>query len=371
MSMEGLDSYVPSLAADVKLQRLKRLPVKTIHRLTIAWLTRFNTDYSKLKLTKVERKLDELIALDKINRKDLAKLVLSRYFNRGLNMRQLADIEFETLLHLPNHHKWNSLTIYDSKTNKYIPHLNYQDVQRKLSEDFKRSQINSHISFFDHPKLPITCFRIKLFELNHTSRQSFWLIFIPGTPILFHSHYNELNDPFVKLLFNHLKGIILPNQIVYFKKNENEPIKSLDTIYLTSGVTRYGNAMANWISYSHGDKVDNSPLSNSSSHTSIGGMKLNQNDNKEKCLIRFNGMNCEQNHIPVEKVNFLLNVDDGISIKFKFQGNDVFKGIRSLCEDEVIDIDKIPGWLCGENSIKSGVITENGFQAIVEKDRLF
>ena len=70
--------------------------------------------------------------------------------------------------------------------------------------------------------------------------------------------------------------------------------------------------------------------------------------------------------VPVEKTEFTLKNQvpestDQVVIKFRFRGNDIFGGLHELCDKQLIDIDKVPGWLAGENGVESGTIDEGMF----------
>lgn len=69
--------------------------------------------------------------------------------------------------------------------------------------------------------------------------------------------------------------------------------------------------------------------------------------------------------VPIEKVGFTLKNEINsriITIKLKFNGNDIFGGLHELCDKNLINIDKVPGWLAGENGSFSGTIMNGDFQ---------
>lgn len=55
------------------------------------------------------------------------------------------------------------------------------------------------------------------------------------------------------------------------------------------------------------------------------------------------------------------------SIKISMKGNDVFGGLHQLCDQNLINVDKIPGYLTGENGLNSGVIINGEFVKVEAK----
>ena len=96
------------------------------------------------------------------------------------------------------------------------------------------------------------------------------------------------------------------------------------------------------------------------------GKKIRIDDNEAKSMLKFKGSTeypngCES-QTAVSKVAFQLkDPNDDITIGFKFHGSDVFGGIHQLCNQELIDVDKVPGWLSGENGASSGTIKNGDF----------
>lgn len=52
------------------------------------------------------------------------------------------------------------------------------------------------------------------------------------------------------------------------------------------------------------------------------------------------------------------------SINIKLRGNDVFGGMHQLCDQNLINIEKLPGFLAGENGNNSGIVINGIFQKI-------
>ena len=78
--------------------------------------------------------------------------------------------------------------------------------------------------------------------------------------------------------------------------------------------------------------------------------------------------------VPVEKVGFTIKNEISnrmITMKLKFSGSDIFGGLHELCDRNLIDVDKVPGWLAGENGTFSGTILNGEFhQELVTKGGL-
>jgi central kinetochore subunit Mis15/CHL4 len=45
-------------------------------------------------------------------------------------------------------------------------------------------------------------------------------------------------------------------------------------------------------------------------------------------------------------------------VDLRFEGSHVFKGIRTLAEEGVVMLDKMPGWMTGEEGVTSGTVRD-------------
>ncbi|KAG0671629.1 hypothetical protein C6P45_000120 [Maudiozyma exigua] len=395
------DTYIPpNYKKDIVIQKLKRLPVITLCKLIVEWISRFPLKHGRVNSHNIKDHL-EILLKTKIGRPELAKLITLKYWNYGLNMYQLAQLDTMILLQHPKSYLWNSHRIYRTETDRFPALIIPNDFTRVLQELFQRQNQKCHIFYYRHPNLPLNMFRISLFELSrgdqhYIERTPFYVVFtVSKSPIIIHTHYRE-SDTYAKLIMQLIKESIMitsrvqSNSItsmndtkdsayITLKDEGSNPIKNLSNIYLTSGIDGTGNTVASWQSYSNGSS-DVSPLSHPSKHQSIKGKEAitkfdDKLERKRKSMLRFHGKELDgepvyDNDIPVEKIKFTIenHIDEEdplatpIQINFSFTGKDVFGGIHELCDEGVIDIDKIPGWLCGDNGTKSGNVIDGDFE---------
>lgn len=408
MSVTGDDTYIPPRQDRVLLtQKLKRVPIVTLCKLIIDWTRIFKIRRSHIDVDNVRDYL-EIQLKNKIKRNELAKLIAYKYWPDGLNLYQLANLDSQILIHRPKSYIWNSHTIYQNSNEKFSPLIQPNNFIETLHSLFEKQNQSCHIYYCNHPSLPLLLFRIMLFDLTETSnqfmqREPFYIAFTESkSSKLIHTHYQD-SDIYSKLIMQLVKETIAinerfdsiqPSNLIKSKKNyyillkndNKEPTKNLDNIYMISGLDRLSHSIGPWSSYAKG-KSDISPLADTLQHNSIIGrdsMKESAsiNDLKRKTMLRFKGEDYTDkdnydSNIPVEKVSFTLqnhlqkdNLMAPVSIKFKFFGKDVFGGIHELCDKGQIDIDKIPGWLTGENGNKSGTITNGNFKKHIKRGGL-
>ena len=394
------DKYIPpNYKNDIVIQKLKRLPVITLCKLIVEWISRFPLKHGRINSHNIKDHL-EILLKTKVSRPELAKLITLKYWNHGLNMYQLAQLDTMVLLQHPKSYIWNSHTIYQTDIKKFLALIIPNDFMKVLEELFERQNQKCHIFYNKHPNLPLNMFRISLFELSrgdkhYIERTPFYVVFtVSKSPIIIHTHYRE-SDIYTKLIMQLIKETIMitsriqsnsvtsltdvkDSAYITLKDEGSNPIKNLMNIYITAGIDGTGNTTASWQSYSNGSS-DVSPLAELSNHQSVKGKEAVDKedilDRKKKSMLRFHGkeLNGEpvyDNEIPVEKVKFTIenHIDESdplaapIQINFSFSGKDVFGGIHELCDEGVIDIDKIPGWLCGDNGTKSGKVIDGDFE---------
>ncbi|SMN20929.1 similar to Saccharomyces cerevisiae YDR254W CHL4 Outer kinetochore protein required for chromosome stability [Maudiozyma saulgeensis] len=411
MSMTGEDTDIPPIQKnDIIFQKLKRLPVITLCKLIIEWMQRFPIKHGHLNRHNINEHLETLLKR-KIGRPELAKLIIRKYWKNGLNLFQLAQLDVSILLQHPKSYVWNSHTIYRTEIEKFSPVVIPIEFLQTLQSLFRKQNQKCHIFYKKHPILPLSMFRVLLFEndindKHYVERVPFYIVFtMSKSPIIIHSNY-KISDIFAKLIMQLVKETIMiisridsyhthsmsssksADYITLRDENSNST-KDLSQIYITSGIDGSGNPMGSWSNYGKGTS-DISPLSNIQTHKSIIGkddqIRQEQYDNKlelqKKSMLRFHGKESDgdpnyDNDIPVEKVKFTLenHIDDDplstpVIINFEFAGKDVFGGIQELCDKGFIDVDRIPGWLCGDNGNKSGRIIDGDFEEFKKRGGL-
>ncbi|AJU63647.1 Chl4p [Saccharomyces cerevisiae YJM326] len=253
------------------------------------------------------------------------------------------------------------------------------------------------------------------------SRRPYYVAFPLNSPIIFHSVDKDI---YARLVLQSISRTISERETIIFKPVQKIPVKSIHNIMTLLGPSRFAESMGPWECYASAN-FERSPLHDYKKHQGLTGKKvmvrefddsfLNDDENfygkeepeirrlrLEKNMIKFKGSangvmdqkyndlkefnehvhnirNGKKNEdsgepvyisrysslVPIEKVGFTLKNEINsriITIKLKFNGNDIFGGLHELCDKNLINIDKVPGWLAGENGSFSGTIMNGAFQ---------
>lgn len=374
--MDDLRSYIPHVSKEYELKQLRRLPVPLQCKLALKWFKKIGSSNKNIDKNSFIQQLNEFIDF-KIGRREVSSTIVNKFWPKGLTIQQLAQIDSSILLQHSSHYQWNSQTLLNSHNlTNYTPPLNKifkMEFMYSLQSELSKTHL-CHINSFLHHTLPIWLVRIQLYDKNLAnletnklvSRTPFYVAFVQNSPTIIHS---PGNDPFFDLIIQCLKRALSNRELIHMKPNETEPVRDLANIFITSGASRYSESMGRWSDFASKSKTDISPLSDLTNHNSIKGRDVTENkiDTEIKSMLKFKGTNGNKNDyaslVPTERVNFTLNNQnnngDTITLKFRFKGEDIFGGLHKLCDQSLIDVDKVPGWLAGENGVHSGII-ENG-----------
>lgn len=368
------DEYIPEFSKVTECNLLKKLSAKILCNLILDWYEKFGLSNRKLQhLTYEKLQLD--FKYESRNKNNMSTLITKRYWPHGLNLYQLSDIDFNILLTHPSRYKWNSVTMYKSQTEKVRPSYNIPYIVKELTHQLSNyylTYITSRHDSEQHMELiRIQFFEKSLTQLNNSklkllSRTPYYLVLLDDQelPIFIHT---SGEDPTSQLILETFKRIIINSSPynIRFKRNEltKESIKSLDNILISCNTSRYDNSIGRWSQYGEGN-FEVSPLNNIIDHNALIGKKIRIDDIKMKSMLLFKGSSTYLNGYnsidPIPRVSFQYrDPNDNITVGFKFHGLDVFGGLHKLCDEGLMNIDKIPGWLTGENGPYSGVI-ENG-----------
>ncbi|CAR28626.1 hypothetical protein ZYGR_0S02600 [Zygosaccharomyces rouxii] len=413
--MELSDDFIPKQDRKVLLKKLGRLPLTVLCHLVEHWSHKYDpaNGMSPDKLAHIMSGYLKRRA----NRKTVVARILLEFWPQGLSLYQLAQIDSYTLVQRPNLLFWKSTTAIDPNGIKKVLNLDPNSFVHNLKEDIHRLYL-SHIYIFKHPELPSIICRIQLFEPhnlvengnepNLISRSPYYVVFPMNSPNVIHS---SDDDSYAQLILQSVQRTIAEKDPIVLRQNDDPPVKSLETMHVLKGVSRYSNSLGPWSKYADAD-FDISPFDNYGNHISVKGKRVvtgvyddddpgSKRQRLENIMLRFKGskkgvkakkayevqrFNSRMHHlqkdfpkmdaadtvskyaslIPVNKVNFVdkqdLSDDRGqVSIRFKFRGNDVFGGLHELCDEGNIDIDRVPGWLTGENGLDSGTILNGEF----------
>lgn len=262
------------------------------------------------------------------------------------------------------------------------------------------------------------------------SRRPYYVAFPLNSPTIFHSVDKDI---YARLVLQSISRTISERETIIFKPIQKVPIKSIHNMITSVGPSRYAESMGPWECYADAN-FEQSPLHDIEKHQGLVGKRVLMRDfddsfltndenfygkeepdirrlRLEKNMIKFKGsvkgvmdekydslkefnehvhniengekkVNSEKtvyvsrytSLVPVEKVGFTIKNEISnrmITMKLKFSGSDIFGGLHELCDRNLIDVDKVPGWLAGENGTFSGTILNGEFhQELVTKGGL-
>ncbi|GAV55033.1 hypothetical protein ZYGR_0AS03560 [Zygosaccharomyces rouxii] len=413
--MDLSDDFIPKQDRKVLLKKLGRLPLTVLCHLVEHWSHKYASANGM--------NPDELAHImsgylkRRANRKIVVTRILLEFWPQGLSLYQLAQIDSHTLVQRPNFLFWKSMTAIDPNGVKKVLNVDPDSFVHNLKQDIHRLYL-SHIYIFKHLELPSIICRIQLFEPHSmvekegkpdlVSRSPYYVVFPMNSPNVIHS---ADDDSYAQLILQSVQRTIAERDPIVLRQNDDPPMKSLEVMHILKGVSRYSNSLGPWSKYADAD-FDISPLDDYENHISVKGKRVvagayddddpeSERQRLENIMLRFKGskkgvrakkayevqrFNSRVRHlqkdvsktdtadtvskyaslVPVSKVNFVdkqdLSNDRGqVSIRFKFRGSDVFGGLHELCDEGSIDIEKVPGWLTGENGLDSGTILNNEF----------
>lgn len=319
----------------------------------------------------------------------LVKIILARFWPEGLNLTQLSEIDFKDLFLRPASYKWVSYSAKNDAGELTRLQIIPDQVLAALKHDLK-GLFMIHTALVEHPSLPILVLRVQLFDQNQhvpisdlgaqekirgkgklVSRAPFYVLFPHNTSTVIFSHGTDL---YAKLIMNSIFKLITLKNNVKMERSEKLPVRNLNSLAVLRGLSRSANALGVWTTYANA-KIEQSPLEAPEKHELLQRTAA-LTDARDKSMLRFKGRRrSASEHLderfastdPIQSADFLLkdslNAVDSITVKLKVRGTDIFGGLHELCDENYIDIDKVPGWLTGENGPRSGIIENGDFHA--------
>lgn len=374
-------------------QKLRRLSVLVLSKLLIEWVERFAVRRREANVERIKDYLEDKLK-DKIGRAELASLIVAKYWSKGLNMFQLAEVDTLVLFQHPKSYVWNCHFIYENESDLHSTLIMPDDFSENLRSLLSVQGQKNHIYCKRHPTLPLNVFRIQLYDISrndqHVSQRAPFYIAttIAKSPVIFHTNYGQY-DIYAKLIMQLTKetllmsekaGLLHPQTIssgrsatyLVLKDEGPVPTKNLENIAKLAGVDGTGDTMAAWSGYSK-DTADTTPLTDGRKHRSATGRKslsnaADKSNLQKKSMLRFKGKELAgapeyDSEIPVEKATFsVIDEHKGrlstnqIEFKIALNGKDVYGGLHELCDQGMLDVEHLPGWICGEHGNKSGTI---------------
>ncbi|KAH3671018.1 hypothetical protein OGAPHI_000729 [Ogataea philodendri] len=344
----------------------------------------------------------------KAPKRKLIDRLLVDYYPNGLNALQLAQIDIQMMVDKPANYSWVSSTakvVADESTvlDDFVFSLDSQLFLDRLITNLSNLYL-THIYISRHPSFPLILIRIQMYEYVHfkksrstdpniadknqpdiLSRTPYYLAIPMSSPNLIHSASNE-DDLVSKIILQSVEMTLSsPFRQIQLHANPDPPVRTLEAIHVLKGVSRFGQSLASWTPYADGT-VDINPLGLEADHLALNPSRLAATTDKKQLVasLKFKGstapiksetlfesnrqplktrkLNNESTEssyaslVPVQFGEFIIEDTttgsaDPTNIKLRLLGNDIFAGMHELAVTDIVDPEKVPGWLTGsENS---------------------
>lgn len=428
------NTYIPLLSKEVLAAVLNRLQKLSLIALLLLWprlkntqphLDKENSLHSQAELNRSarqdasdmkanERKWTKLKIIDKI---------LYQYWNEGLNLLQLAQIDCQLMVDNSSAFLWNVSTVRDIYNSEVPLSLDPAVFLNALAVQLSKLYM-SYIYVCKHPHMPLILVRIQVFDLipqtkrgrgssrsqqpHITSHKPYFLAFPSNSPHLIHSPGADLVSQTILNVVESCFSKSRRDQHRLETPENQKAIRSLESMHVLKGCSRFSNSLGAWTPYADGE-VDCSPLASTSKQLDSKAKKEYATSEKEQVQmlanVRFkgtsdgkvkserlfedkrplkksrvaNGATESEQDIdfssiaPVRFAQFEIqeklkeNEEQLSLVKIKLVGTDVFAGLHELAytaydeKTSVVHPKTIPSWLTGEEGINSGTVKEGRF----------
>ncbi|CUS24414.1 LAQU0S16e01178g1_1 [Lachancea quebecensis] len=392
--MDLSKEFIPSLDRTVVLKKFSKLSTTAVRNIISKWWEKIDTNERRSSAKGMGRMLRKIEGRGN-NRQRLIASILDRFWPQGLSLLQISDLDFCNLFEQPNSYKWTLMTAENKEMNTAAPQAIPEQLICALKKDLQPLFI-IHTCIRQHPELPLLVLRVQLFDQKRcglantqnsasacdsadklVSRAPTYVVLPSNIPAVIFSFGTDL---YTKLIMNSIcRSVHLKNK-VKLARVDKFPVRNLNTVAFLSGLTRYSNALGTWRGYAD-SKIDSSPLSNPDNHEVVRGRELLERSLQSsvgKAMMRFKGRinstelsgtsmdrSMYNSVLPVPRVDFIIqsgkSPENQATLKLSLWGTDVFGGLHELCDKNYMDVERVPGWLTGENGPRSGKIISGEF----------
>lgn len=349
-----------------------------------------------------------------IPKRSLVQRILYDHWPLGLNMSQIAQIDISSFTEgNSSSNLWTCSTTYssnslksDQKYEHIVSHIEPKSFLARFNEALYPLVVG-HVSAHQHPTFAVVIVRVQIFEtlsLNElrkindrdaqnkykTSIPPIYLSFPLSSPHIIHSYPRTASgDAYIKAVFYALiLTLSRPGRLITLKQSSEIPNKSFNSLVQMKGAKRGIAALGPWTKYGLGH-ADPHPLDfkkiierkrKRQKETEVDFDCNEKSINKKLINLRFYGQKSDPDpttkdaafiKIPTlelkieEKFKTAENKPTANQNRFtptlttRFEGNDVFEGMKMLALAGVLDITKAPKWLIEQHNATSGTI-KNG-----------
>ena len=294
------NTYIPVLPKKVLNNVLSRLTRSSLLELMYIWPKLLNTQphidkgqnkYKQKELNKkVLREVNEIKhATSKFPKRKIIDKLLFEYWSNGLNLLQLSQVDCQLLVDRPNAYYWILSSVRDMD-NKEVPVLlNPKTFLDQLAKELNLLYM-TYIYVCRHPVFPLIIIRIQVFDLQpinasnnanrpHISSHRPYFLAVPmNSPHIIHSTGNDI---VAKIVLQAVERNIPqnPRNLLRLETSPNQkPIRSLESMHILHGNSRFGNSLGIWTPYAD-DTVDMLPLGPPEKHNLL--QEKNESENED------------------------------------------------------------------------------------------
>ncbi|CAN6657120.1 hypothetical protein TRVA0_029S01354 [Trichomonascus vanleenenianus] len=397
--------------------QLKKFSIQEIFTFAISWLNEPSICpyYSDAKGEDLAKKLGQIVD----SKQSRIQFLVNSIWSRGLNLYQVADIDTQLISREKVLTTWTHFTFHLGSGELFVPVLEPAMLVKGL-ERAMYPMILGHIFVTSTSDMGMIFIRFQTFNPRPKKsgplvpHRPLYIALPASSPHVFMSS----NDPsLLRSARLALRTVVTtPGRPVVLSTNSEIPFRSLNSFAVLKGASRHASALGKWADYAKG-RYDASPLA--ASHTAVNEQKatneppkvaapssvpLSQNPDFLKAIsvsgnklmdtlnsdatpspserqrianIKFYGHASlnpgdAETHIPVSvfqaKINEPVeNSSRAPLVTIEFEGSDVFGGLHELAVNEanIVDVNRIPSWLTGENSnTTSGKVRNGNFEPL-------
>ena len=284
------NTYIPVILKKVNGNILGRLPRSSLVELVNLWPKLVNTQphivdrvskYRQRHEVKVmQNEIKGLRALQKkIPKKKIVDKILYEYWEKGLNLLQISQVDCQLLVDRPHLFHWVLTKVRDTEGAEMAVLIDPQQLMEQLAKELSLLYM-VYTYACRHPRLPIVVIRIQLFDLNAsgikrissrphvTSQKPFFLAIPSNSSKLIHSFGNDISCNIIMQAVQRCLLQIQRNLVKFETLSTQKPVRSLETMHVLNGSSRFGNSMGIWTPYADGT-ADILPLTPAEKHREL------------------------------------------------------------------------------------------------------
>ncbi|KAH0604800.1 uncharacterized protein H6S33_006468 [Morchella sextelata] len=318
--------------------------------------------------------------------KEVVERVVEREWRDGLNLLQIAELDYSYLLSHPATHKWTASTLHP--LNRPTPHTP-PPTPRFHAPTFTsalaatlRPLVSTHTFLTRHPTLPLHLLRLQLHPHPPTPplalpppKRIFWLAFPTAAPgYVYHNIPAGGGDGLRDVVRESVAAAVSREHGRFELRASAMCARTLEALcFYRGGGGGEGGMVGVWSVYAEG--VEGGPLDVLGAKRGVEVVQGEKGGEEEKrrrvAEGRFGGGARVGDGRGLESVEFVVEdvfPGDGEegeeeewrpSVGVKLEGAHVFAGVRSLVEAGVVfDGVKMPGWMTGEGGVSFGMVRD-------------